>query len=103
MKNRIMKNIDRLVKFIKENGTESVLVHAFARTKNWIIAKKFEANKWSIILLDPMGNITYNLGTASGKQYLKLWSEITKMGIGALIPDIELVNKLKEKIKKLQN
>lgn len=95
-----MKNIDRLAKFIKENGTGSVLVHTFARTKNWIIAEKADADEWLFKMYDPLGNITYNLGTVSGKQRLKLWAEITGMGIGALLRQEELAKKLKDKINK---
>lgn len=96
-----MKNIDRLSKFVTKNGANSLMIHTVAGTKNWIVAQKIELDKWLVILCNPMGNITYNLGTVNDAQHLQLWNELTTLEIENKINQIETAKELKRKINNL--
>ncbi len=76
-----MKNIEKLANYITKNGSEDMLIHTLHGTSNWVICQKIEEDKWMLTLADPMGNVTYNLGTVSDKDHIALWVEITRMGI----------------------
>jgi len=74
-----MMNIDRLARHITINGPNGILIHTVPKTNNWIVAQKIEIDKWLITLMNPMGNVTFNLGTVNNKQHLELWMELIKM------------------------
>lgn len=93
-----MKNIDRLAQHITKYGTKDILVHALVGTKNWILCQKQEPDKWLITLLNPMGNVTYNLGLISDNQHIELWKEITRMEIEHKTSQILLAKELKNKV-----
>lgn len=93
-----MKNIDRLARYVTKNGTDGLLIHTIAGTKNWIVAEKIELNKWVLTLLNPMGNITYNLGMVSNGEHIKLWEEITKWEIEYKTSQTQLAKDLRKKI-----
>ena len=93
-----MKNIDRIAKFVTKNGSNGLMVHTISGTKNWIIAQKIDINKWLISLLNPMGNVTFNLGTVNDEQHLQLWLELTKQEIENKTNQIAITKELKKKI-----
>lgn len=95
-----MKNIDRLARYVTKNGSESILIHTIPGTGNWVIAQKIEKDKWSLTLSNPMGNVTYNLGTVTNDQHLELWMEIVNMKIERKVSQIRLANELKDKVYK---
>ncbi len=72
----LMKNIDKLAKYIKENGKNGILVHSIYGTNQWIVAQRMEKDQWTLMLMKPMESVTYNLGTLSHKQHLDLWEEL---------------------------
>ena len=76
-----MKNIDRLTKHVAKNGAENMLIHSVPETGNWVVAEKTETSNWLLSLINPMGNITYNLGLVSQEEHLDLWQEITRMEV----------------------
>jgi len=76
-----MKNIDRWAKYITCYGSESILIHTIPGTTNWIICQKIEKNKWAMVLGNPMGNVTYNLGLATDEEHLNLWEQILRQEI----------------------
>jgi hypothetical protein len=73
-----MKNIDRLAKYIKDYGRNGIEVYSIPGTGQWLVAQKIEKNQWNLMLMKPMENITYNLGTVSAENYLALWKELTE-------------------------
>lgn len=93
-----MKNIERLANHIAKNGPDGMLVHTIPGTSNWIICQKIEEDKWMLTLADPMGNVTFNLGTVSNKDHLDLWVEITRMGIENKASQIGQVKEIKRNI-----
>ncbi len=93
-----MRNIERLAKYIIKNGAESILVHTIYGTSNWIVCQKIEPDKWLITLCNPMGNVTYNLGTVTNNQHLNLWVELTKMEIEKKTSQILAAREVKNKI-----
>jgi hypothetical protein len=95
-----MKNIERLTKYITKNGTKDILIHTIPQTKNWIICQKIEIDKWILTLCDPMGNVTYNLGTVSNKEHINLWMQIIKLDIETKVTQIQLAKELKERVYK---
>ena len=76
-----MKNVEKLANYITKNGSEDMLIHTLSGSGNWVIAQKIENDTWILTLADPMGDVTYNLGTVSDKDHIALWIEITRMGI----------------------
>ena len=93
-----MKNIDRLARYVTKNGAEDIIIHTIVGTSNWLICQKIEKNKWMVTLCNPMGNVTYNLGTVSDNQHLQLWLELTKMEIEKKTSQIALANELKKTV-----
>ena len=98
-----MKNIDRIAKFITENGSKSVMVHTVPKTNNWIVCQKIEIDKWLIILCNPMSNVTYNLGTVTDAEHINLWDQLMVIEIENKMSQILLAKDLKERINKSQN
>lgn len=76
-----MTNLERITKYIAENGAKSILIHSMPKTSNWILAQKTEPDKWHLTLMNPTGNVTYNLGTVTDAQHLVLWNKLTTMEI----------------------
>lgn len=95
-----MKNIDRLSRFVTKNGSKDVLVHTISGTSNWIICQKMETDKWLVTLCNPMGNVTYNLGTVTDSQHLQLWAELTKMEIEHKTNQIMIAKELRDRIRR---
>ena len=93
-----MKNVDRLAKYITQNGAEDIMVHTIPGTSNWIICQKIEDDKWLLTMGAPMGNITYNLGTVTTSEHLKLWQQLIKLDIEKKSSQIVLANQLRDKI-----
>jgi len=93
-----MMNIDRLARHITINGPNGILIHTVPKTNNWIVAQKIEIDKWLITLMNPMGNVTFNLGTVNNKQHLELWMELIKMEIETKASQIRMANELRNKI-----
>ena len=93
-----MKNIDRLVQHMTLRGAENIMVHTVYGTVNWIIAQKIEPDKWLITLGNPMGNVTYNLGTVTNEQHLQLWYDLTTMEIEKRTTQALIARELKNKI-----
>lgn len=93
-----MKNIDRLARFITKDGPDGILIHTIPKTNNWIVCQKIEINKWFLTLMNPMGNVTFNLGTVTNIQHLQLWEELTQMKIENKVSQIQLRKELKDKI-----
>lgn len=93
-----MTNIDRLAKHVTKNGAENIMIHTIPGTSNWIICQKFEKDKWLLTMMAPMGNITYNLGTATNKEHLRLWEELTKLEIEKKTSQVMMAEQLKEKV-----
>ena len=98
-----MKNVDRLAKYITKNGPDGILIHTVPKTNNWIVAQKIEIDKWLMTLMNPMGNVTFNLGIVNNAQHLELWAEITKMEIESKASQIILRKELKNKINNFLN
>ena len=76
-----MTNIDRLSRHITKNGPDGILIHTVPKTNNWIVAQKIEIDKWLMTLMNPMGNVTFNLGTVTNAQHLQLWAELIQAEI----------------------
>jgi hypothetical protein len=93
-----MKNIDRLAQFVTKYGSSSILIHTIAGTRNWVVCQKIGIDNWLIILCNPMGNVTYNLGTVTNDQHIKLWTEIIRWEIEYKANQILLARDLKKKI-----
>ena len=91
-------NIDRLARYITKNGPNGILIHTVPKTNNWIVCQKIEIDKWLMTLMNPLGNVTFNLGTVNNAQHLQLWAEITKMEIENKTSQILLRKELKDKI-----
>lgn len=94
-----MKNVERLARHITKNGSESILVHTIPGTSNWIICQKIETNKWTLSLCNPMGNVTYNLGTVTDAQHLELWSQLFTKEIEKKASQLLMAKSLKETIR----
>ena len=73
-----MKNIDRLAKHIKEYGKDGIMVHTVYGTGQWIVAQRIEKDKWTLMLMKPLEDVTYSLGTVTHKQHLDLWEELVE-------------------------
>jgi hypothetical protein len=93
-----MTNIDRLSRHITKNGPNGILIHTVPKTNNWIVCQKIEIDKWLLTLMNPMGNVTFNLGTVNNAQHLQLWAEITKMEIEQKTSQILAARELRNKI-----
>lgn len=93
-----MKNIDRLVNHITKHGAEGLIVHTIYGTSNWIIGQKIEKDKWLLSLENPMGNVTYNLGTVTNDQHSALWTELIRTEIEKKASQIRIANELRNKI-----
>ena len=93
-----MRNIDRLAKYVTKHGSESILIHTIPGTSSWIICQKIELNKWLVTMANPMGYVTYNLGTVSDNQHLQLWMELIKMEIEKKTSQVLAARELKNKI-----
>lgn len=93
-----MKNIDRIAKYVTKNGTNGIMIHTVPKTQNWIMAQKIEIDKWLITLLNPMGNVSYNLGIVNEEQHVQLWTELTRAEIETKVAQIQLARELKNKI-----
>ena len=89
-----MKNIEKLANHIAKNGPDGMLVHTIPGTSNWIICQKIDEDKWMLTLADPMGDVTFNLGTVSDKDHTALWIEITRMEIENKVSQIKQSKKL---------
>lgn len=96
-----MKNIDRLAKYITKYGTDGILVHTIPGTSNWIVCSKIEIDKWTLTMCNPMGNVTYNLGTVNKREHLQLWSELIRMEIEIKTSQILMARELKNKIQNI--
>jgi len=90
-----MKNIDRLARFVTKYGANSIIIHTIPKTNNWIVAQKLEPDKWLLTLCNPMGNVTYNLGTASEKNYIEIWTELVRLQVEEKIAQIERAKQMK--------
>ena len=97
-----MKNIDRLARYVTANGPNGILIHTVPKTNNWIVCKKIEIDKWILTLMNPMGNVTFNLGTVTDQQHFELWAELLQMEINNRISQAQMAKELKEKINKSQ-
>ena len=99
-----MRNIERLARCIIKNGSKNILVHTIHGTKNWLIAEKFEPDKWLLTMCNPMGVVTFNLGVVSDREHLGLWAELVKMEIeqkaSQMLQARELKNKINQFLKK---
>ena len=73
-----MKNIERLTKCIAKEGSNHVLIHSIWGSKNWIVCQKIAENQWLLTMMDPLGNVTYNLGIVSDADHIALWKELVK-------------------------
>ena len=93
-----MKNIERLANHITKYGEEGLIVHTIYGTSNWIIGQKIEKDKWSLSLENPMGNVTYNLGTVSEDQHAALWTELIRTEIEKKASNIRTANELRNKV-----
>jgi hypothetical protein len=93
-----MKNIDRLTKHITQSGEKGLMVHTIPGTNNWVVCQKTEKDKWALTLCNPMGNVTFNLGTVNDGQHLLLWEQIIKMKIENSASQIKARNQIKEKV-----
>ena len=98
-----MKNIERLSQDITKNGAKGILIHTIPGTNNWLICKKIGKNQWNLSIENPLGNTTYNLGTATTKQHTKLWMQLVNMEIEKKISQIMLIKKLKNNMQNLLN
>lgn len=98
-----MRNIDRFTKYIVKYGAESILIHTIYGTKNWIICQKIGVDLWHLILCDPMGFVTYNLGTVTSSQHLELWIQLTRMEIETKANQILIARDLKKRIYNFKN
>ena len=94
-----MKNVDRLAKYITKNGSDGILIHTVPDTKHSIICQKTKPNEWLLTLCNPLGEVTFNLGTVTNDQHLQLWTKITKMEIEKKTSQILLAKEI-EKWKK---
>lgn len=95
-----MKNIDRLTQIMTKNGSKSYMVHTLYGTRNWIVAEKIEEDEWLLSLLDPMGNITYNLGKVNDKQHYQLWIQLTIREVDKKLSQAQQAKELKRTIAK---
>ena len=93
-----MKNIDRITKYVAKYGTKGTMIHTIPTTGNWVIAQKIEKNNWMMTMCNPMGNVTYNLGTVSDEEHIMLWKEISTMEIENKIKENQTAKELKNKI-----
>ena len=93
-----MRNIDRIAKFVTKHGTGGILIHTIPGTSNWLVCQKMEINKWLVTLCNPMGFVTYNLGTVSDNQHIQLWEELVIMEIEKKTSQILAARELKNKI-----
>lgn len=93
-------NIDRLAKHIKDYGKDGILVHSIYGTNQWLVAQRIEKNKWTLMLMKPMENITYNLGTVSHKQHLDLWEELIEREVKEKATILQRAKMLREKVSK---
>ncbi|MDO8451962.1 MAG: hypothetical protein Q7S76_03775 [bacterium] len=90
-----MKNVERLAKYITKHGSNSFLVHTVPETSNWLICQKIENDKWALTLGNPMGNVTYNLGTVTDAQHLEIWEYITTVTIERKVSQLAVANEYK--------
>lgn len=90
-----MKNVERLAKYITKHGSNSFLVHTVPETNNWLICQKIENDKWALTLGNPMGNVTYNLGTVTDAQHLEIWEYITTVTIERKVSQLAVANEYK--------
>lgn len=95
-----MKNIDRLVKHLKENGKNGIMIHSIYGTNQWIVAQRIEKDKWSLMLMRPMENVTYGLGTVSHKQHINLWKELIEREMKEKVTILQRAKMLRETISK---
>jgi hypothetical protein len=93
-----MKNVERLARHITKNGSENILIHTIPGTKNWLICQKIETDKWALSLCNPMGNVTYNVGTIDDKRHVQLWKELIKTEIELKASQVLLAKEYKEVI-----
>ena len=93
-----MKNVERLARHITKSGAENILVYTIPGTSNWIICQKIEKDKWALTLCNPMGNVTYNLGTVTDAQHLELWSQLITMEIEKKTSQLLMANNLRKTI-----
>lgn len=91
-----MKNVDRLAKYITQNGSNGILIHTIPGTQNWIIAQKINEDSWMLTLGDPMGNVTYNVGTVTDKQHTALWRHLVQIEIESRKSQVLLAKELRE-------
>lgn len=91
-----MKNIDRIAQFITKTGGENMLIHSIAGTKVWIVCCKIETDKWSLTLMEPEKNVSFNLGTVNNKQHLNLWWELVNREIEMKIKSIPTFRRAQE-------
>lgn len=94
-----MKNIERWSSHMTKYGSNSYLVHTVPGTQNWLICQKIEENKWTLILGNPMGNVTYNLGTVTNDQHLQIWKHLTMTTIENKVSQLNIANQYKATIK----
>lgn len=73
-----MKNIDRLAKYIKDYGKNGIEVYSIPGTGQWLVAQKIEKDQWYLMVMKPLENITYNIGSVSSANYLALWEALIK-------------------------
>ncbi len=93
-----MKNVERIARHITKNGAENILVHTIPGTNQWITCYKVENDRWMLTLCNPMGNVTYNLGTVTNNQHIQLWTQLITMEIEKNTSPIIMANKLRETI-----
>jgi hypothetical protein len=97
-----MNNIERLAKHITKYGKESILIHTIPGTPNWIVCQYIGNDNWSLTLIQPLGNVTYNLGIVSNEQHLQLWKELVITEIKNKIKEIQLAKRLSASVSKKQ-
>jgi hypothetical protein len=75
-----MNNIEKLAEYMSINGEKSILIHTIPGTPHWIVCQKRD-ELWELTLMQPMGNITYNLGTVNNEQHKNLWLQLIRAEI----------------------
>lgn len=94
-----MKNVERLASHITRHGGKNTLVHTIPGSSLWLVAQKIENNNWAVTLMDPLGNITYNLGVIDNARHKALWKHLIALEIEQRTTALLLARQLQETIK----
>ena len=57
-----------------------------------------EVDKWLVTLCNPMGYVTYNLGTVTDAEHLNLWDQLTAIELENKTSQLLLANELKKTV-----